>query len=535
MKKLFKIISISLAFSIFLITGIFAASKSKKGVLFHYDVDDVVDLNCGVVAINYTLGVGFGVQESTLKELHDKGIKIAFIVTSNYPVNRGTLSGNPAPYNAPRFYMPDVTKSETSKAFESMLDTYGKYVDYYIIGNEINDQQWNYYKPAPVEEYTKEYCRVFGRAYREIKKKKSSAKVFIPFDNGWAVPAYDKTSNRYNAAMNNYKYNYREMLQIIQQEIGNLDWGVAPHPYNTRMHESPNFWDDVYAGPVDAPGVKEPNKAMLITMKNIEVLCNFLASEEMRRSGGPREILISEIGFSDNEGDELEAAALTYAWKKVENNNQILGFIINTGDFPMSGAAEEAFRKLGTSKQKEAEDLMQRVLGGVNTDDSSGESYSSSGSSSSGSSSGGGSSGGGSSSGGSSSGGTTVQETAVPKPQSVAGINPNTGANDMLVPYMEDGTWKLAWQQEINEYNALKASGDTYVVSYQTTVDGYGDTVLATLKIKNPENLSSTVNLAIPTGEQPVIYYGCYPLLLAEKYVGGEEVKVSGEISSKPQ
>lgn len=528
MKRIIKTTCIALVFLVLLTAEIFAANKSKKGILFNYDVDEAADLGCGVVAVNYTLGIGSGVSDTMLKELKEKGIKIAFIVTSSYPINKSTLAGNPPPYNSPIFYMPDVTKSEISKDFNAMLDKFGKYIDYYIIGNEINDQQWNYYKPASVEEYTKEYCRIFGRAYREIKKKRSSAKVFIPFDNGWAVPAYDKTSSRYQARMNQFKYNYKEMLVIIQQEIGNLDWGVAPHPYNTRMHESPNFWDDVYAGPVDAPGVKEPNKAMLITMKNIDVLCNFLSSAEMRRSGGPREILISEIGFSSAEGDEMQAAALTYAWKIIENNNQILGFIINTGDFPMYGEALDAFRKLGTSRQDEAEDLMQRVIGGVQgggtTGGGSGNSSSGSGSSN------------GSGSGSSSSGGGNVnQATTPPRPESVAGINPNTGANDMLVPYMEGGAWKLAWQQEINEYNALKASGDTYVVSYQTTVDGYGDTVIATIKIKNPENLSATIDMAIPTGEQPVIYYGCYPLLLAEKYVGGEEVKVSGEISSKPQ
>ena len=531
MKRIIKTTCIALVFLVLLTAEIFAATKkSKKGVLYTgWSVDELVEMGCGNIAVNYSLGQGAAISSSTLEEIHKKGIKITFIVISNIPVNQQTLSSNPAPYNSPVLYMPDLQTQKVSKAFEEMLDSYGKYVDYYVIGNEIGDQTYCYYRPCYVEEFTKKYCAVFSKAYRMIKKKKSSAKVFIPFDQSWDMPALNKNSGRFDANLSQFKYNTKEMLQIIKNELSGIDWGVAAHPYPDPL-TSPVFWDDRYAGHNDSAGAKEGDKAMVVTMNNIDVMCNFLASEEMRGSGGPREILISEIGFSDSEGDEMAAAAMTYAWTKIENNNQVLGFIINTGDFPLSGETEEVFRKLGTNKQDEAEDLMQRGIGGVAGSGSTGGSSGSSSGSSTGSS--GESSGG---SGSSNSGGNVNQATTPPRPESVAGINPNTGANDMLVPYMEGGAWKLAWQQEINEYNALKASGDTYVVSYQTTVDGYGDTVIATVKIKNPENLSATIDMAIPTGEQPVIYYGCYPLLLAEKYVGGEEVKVSGEISSKPQ
>ena len=520
MKKIIKISLLTLICSLILISYTFAAKKSKKGVLYTgYGIDELVEMGCGNVAINYTLGRGTNVTESTVEEMHQKGLKITFIITNSIPVNQSTTSGNPTPYNHPIFYIPDVTKTNIAKEFNSMLEKYGKYIDYYVIGNEISDQVYCYYKPCSVEEYTKEYCRIFSRAYKEIKKKKSSAKVFIPFDQSWDMPALNKNSGRFDANLGQFKYNTKEMLQIIKQELGQTDWGVAAHPYPDPL-SSPVFWDDTYAGPVDAPNVKEPSKAFVVTMNNIQVMCNFLASEEMRRSGGPREILISEVGFSDSEDDEMAAAALTYAWKKIEDNDQILGFIINTGDFPLYGEVEEAFKKLGTNKQDEAEDIMNRVLVGVNQDYSSNTSENIT-------------------SGGNSATANieTIEETvsSKPMPQSVAGINPVTGISDMLVPYMENGEWVLVWQQEINEYNALKANGDSYVVSYQTTIDAYGDTVIATIKIKNPENLSSTIDMAIPTGEQPVVYYGCFAKLLAEKYVGGEEVKVSGEISSKPQ
>ena len=333
-----------------------ASTSGKKGALFTGSSSKIKSLGCKQVAFNYTLGLGSGFTNE-LKSLHNAGLKTTLILTSAIPINEDTLSNNPSPYNHPKFYMIDMTDPEVYELLEKMLDTLGPYVDNYVIGNEISDQEYNYYKPSLVEEYTKAYCDSFKLVYKEIKDRYGDANVFISFDQSWDMPSLRQGGLQY------YKYNAKEQLTIIKRELGNdINWGVAAHPYPDPP-TSPNFWDDVYAGPVDGAG-KEPNKAFVVTMKNIEVMCNFLSTAEMRKAdGSPRDILISEIGFSDNEGEDIKAAALMYCWLKIENNPQIIGFLYNDNDnygygFGLNGKIEEVFKTMDTGSRANAIELM---------------------------------------------------------------------------------------------------------------------------------------------------------------------------------
>ena len=329
-------------------------TSSKKGALLIYSADDILDLGCSQVAINYTLGSQSGYLDMA-KQLHSKGIKITLIITSRIPLNEETLSSNPDQYKNPILYMPDLTNANVRMTFDDMLNDWGGIVDNYVIGNEISDQIYCYYKPCFVEEYVAAYCNSFKQAYSAIKNRKPSAKVFIPFDQSWNMPALSKASGRYDANLSRFKYNSKEMLQLIRQNLdNNVDWGVAAHPYPDPL-TSAIFWDDSYASNNEA--------AMVVTMNNIEVMCNFLSQPEMRRAdGSPREILISEIGFSDNEGDDVAAAALMYAWTKIENNNQIIGFLYNNNDFPFGSETEKVFRSMDHSNREEAIAIMNNVL-----------------------------------------------------------------------------------------------------------------------------------------------------------------------------
>ena len=363
LKKLKKIISIIITttFLLCIVSNIkvIAAnnaigSSSKKGALLTYSADDILDLGCKQVAINYTLGSYSGHLEMA-KQLHKKGVKITLIVTSNIALNEDTISSNPEPYNNPILYMPDLTNANVKMTFDDMLREWGGIVDNYVIGNEISDQIYCYYKPCYVEEYVEAYCKSFRQAYNAIKSRKSSAKVFIPFDQSWNMPALSKSSGRYDANLSRYKYNTKEMLQLIRKNLdASIDWGVAAHPYPDPL-TSAVFWDDQYATNTD--------DTMVVTMNNIEVMCNFLSQPEMRRTNGSgREILISEIGFSDSDGDDVAAGALMYAWTKIENNNQIIGFLYNSNDFPLYGKVEDVFKTMDKINRDEVMELMNKVI-----------------------------------------------------------------------------------------------------------------------------------------------------------------------------
>ena len=115
------------------------------------------------------------------------------------------------------------------------------------------------------------------------------------------------------------------MLSLLNdhcQTSGDFEWGVAYHPYADDLF-NPKTWEDKKAlGTPDTP---------LITMKNIEVLDRFMRQPQFRYRGKKvRSILLSEQGYhtanNDPNAEELQAAAIIYAWEKLKPLESIEAF-----------------------------------------------------------------------------------------------------------------------------------------------------------------------------------------------------------------
>ena len=63
----------------------------------------------------------------------------------------------------------------------------------------------------------------------------------------------------------------------------------------------------------------------MITMDNINVLTDYMAQDSMLKTDGKmRSIILSEMGYSSSSsGQELQAAAFAYAYKKMVANGHI--------------------------------------------------------------------------------------------------------------------------------------------------------------------------------------------------------------------
>ncbi len=78
---------------------------------------------------------------------------------------------------------------EDIKAMASFLaerydGTYGK-ISNWIIGNEINNQQWNYIGPMDVTSYMTEFERAFRVFYTAIKSTNANDRVYFSLDYNW--------------------------------------------------------------------------------------------------------------------------------------------------------------------------------------------------------------------------------------------------------------------------------------------------------------------------------------------------------------
>lgn len=185
----------------------------------------------------------------------------------------------------------------------------------WIIGNEINNQIWNYAGPMEMEDYVEEYIRAFRVFYTAIRSVSKNDRVFFSTDFFWNNP--ERTDTYYSA---------KEVIDTfarLSREGGDMDWGLAYHPYPDPLTE-PEFWDDGETGrAVDSVDTT------IVNFKNLHVLTDyFQRAELLDRSGQVRHIILSEQGFtsrSATRGDveQIQAAALAYAYFIADSNPYI--------------------------------------------------------------------------------------------------------------------------------------------------------------------------------------------------------------------
>ena len=157
-------------------------------------------------------------------------------------------------------------------------------VSNWIIANEINARkEWNYMAYTDIETYVEEFARGFRVFYTAIKSVSSSANVYISLDQQW-----DRDIR------NNTNYDGRDILDVFNRNIsskGNIDWGVAQHPYNVPLTETKTWKASKY--------IENNAGSSMMSMANIEVLIDYLRQPQfLTPDGEVRSILISELGYT---------------------------------------------------------------------------------------------------------------------------------------------------------------------------------------------------------------------------------------------
>lgn len=253
-----------------------------------------------------------------------KGITTTAIILNNYSSAYPQLthpqarSGSTAPYCM--FNGAEESGVEYMAAIGSFLanrysdNTHGK-ISNWIIANEINARkEWNYMAYTDIETYVEEYAKAFRVFYTAIKSVSSSARVYISLDQQW-----DRNLK------NNTNYDGRDILDVFNSNIsakGNIDWGLAQHPYNVPLTETKIWKSSKY--------VEHNAGTSMMTMANIEVLINYLKQEQfLTEEGEVRSILISELGYTSTAGEAYQAAAFAYAYYKIAYYDEIDGFLLN--------------------------------------------------------------------------------------------------------------------------------------------------------------------------------------------------------------
>lgn len=225
-------------------------------------------------------------------------------------------SGGHAPYYA--FNATDESGTETIAAIASFLaNRYsgtgnGKVMNW-VIANEINARsEWNYIEYMDTASYVDEYARAFRIFYNALLSVNGNARVYISLDQQWGKSLYSKSG-----------YASKDILDEFNRNLkaeGNIDWGLAQHPYNYPL-TSAKAWS---SGGRAASYVLETETTPVITIKNLHVLTNYLQKPEMRTDDGEvRHLILSEMGYTSSQGQELQSASFVYAYKVIEANQYV--------------------------------------------------------------------------------------------------------------------------------------------------------------------------------------------------------------------
>jgi len=253
----------------------------------------------------------------------------------------------------PRYYMLNAADATGVKQLADELTYYAansKGEDW-IIGNEVNVRTWNYMVWTDWDTYMREYAQVFRVAYNAIKSTNANARVYVCLDQNW-----DRNRTPGNAEY--YEYidgkDFLTKFNSLVAGSGNIDWGVAQHPYPVPLTNA-KFWDmsGVNGGAYCAQQVKS---GAMMSFQNVSMLTNFLMTPQMLApNGAPRHVIISEVGLTNAQGNDVQAAALMASWVALSRNPLIdnviylLAYSEPMVDTRLSGKSQEVFNSMDSN------------------------------------------------------------------------------------------------------------------------------------------------------------------------------------------
>lgn len=166
----------------------------------------------------------------------------------------------------------------------------------------------------------------FRICYTSIKSISSSDRVFFSTDFYWKET---------NPTLLNYAA--RDVIDLFAQmsrDGGDMDWGLAYHPYPDPMTE-PEFWDDSKVQDNGVSRVTDSADSYIVNFQNLHVLTDYFKRQELlTRAGGVRHIILSEQGFTSQSPtrgnvEQIQAAALAYAYYIADSNPYIDAFLLH--------------------------------------------------------------------------------------------------------------------------------------------------------------------------------------------------------------
>lgn len=220
--------------------------------------------------------------------------------------------------NAKQYYMLNAANATGVAKLSALMKNLagGTNIDEFIVGNEVNARCWNYVSYMNWDQYIREYAQAFRVAYNSIKSTNANATVFISLDQCWDRNRSQDQYDYIDAADFLIKFN-----QIICSE-GNIDWGLAAHPYLTPLTYA-KFWD-MSGCPSGSYYAQQITGNKMLSFQNLPIMTSFMMLPAMHSpKGGVRTIILPEVGITQAQGVDVQAAAMVACYTACRNNPAI--------------------------------------------------------------------------------------------------------------------------------------------------------------------------------------------------------------------
>lgn len=304
---------------------------SSVNIAFHQILGDGIDYEYDGKTYHFSKAV-IETYDETISAMSNKDITVTAIILNGWnPATPDLIVPGTTQKSNVFYYMPNVQTQagfEETRAIAAFLaeryngddPDHGK-VSNWIIGNEINNQQWNHMGAMDITNYVQTYQEAFRVFYTAIKSTSANDRVFFSLDYNW-----------HNEADGKLKYGGKDIIDYfnsIANVQGQMDWGVAYHPYPCPMTEA-IFWDDAKTGLI-TNDLNSP----VVNFINLNVLTDYLATPAFQKPNGEvRNIMLTEEGFTATNaaGDDLsqiQAAAYAYSYYLVDSNPYIDAYILS--------------------------------------------------------------------------------------------------------------------------------------------------------------------------------------------------------------
>lgn len=227
-------------------------------------------------------------------------------------------------------------RAVVQKVMSILASYYAPYVDYWILGNEVNQRRQYELGTKSATTYGNHYALAMTYVYKAMKSANPDVSVLVSLDHCWNTTS----GNRFN------EMTLINQIATYTSSHTDFNWGIAYHPYGEPVGNS-KVW-------LTRSDVTSSKSTTLITMKNISVLTDYMQNSNLLYNGKVRPIAMTEIGLSANYGQGYQASAYAYTYYIAEANPYIVGILYNVAEsgwaFGFEGRkAANVFRYMDTT------------------------------------------------------------------------------------------------------------------------------------------------------------------------------------------